>query len=104
MARDPFARATKSVLRRTGKDALLRGEPAGKVDIEHGVEVYEKNADMGESVFTRTVATIESEYLPKQGDELVMLDDEGDPTITYKLGRLVTEDGYSKRYVAIPST
>lgn len=101
MARDPFARATQSVLRHTGKDALLRGEPAGKVDIEHGVEVYERHGD-GEATFSRTVATIDTAYSPKSGDELVILDAASNPVQTYKLGRLVREDGYTKAHVAIP--
>lgn len=99
--RDPFARATKSILGRIGKDALLRGEPAGKVNVEHGVEVYERHGD-GEAIFTRSIATIESTYLPKQGDTLELFDDQGAPIGTYTLGRLHQDNGYSRRYVALP--
>ena len=99
--RDPFARATKSILGKLGKDAFLRGAPAGKVNIEHGVEVYERNGD-GEAVFARSVATIGKEFAPKQGDTLVMLNESGVPTVpTYELGRLHADSGYTARYILI---
>jgi len=100
--RDPFARATKSILGLLGKDAFLRGAPAGKVNIEHGVEVYEDTAN-GQAVLTRSVATIEKIYAPAAGDPLHLVDEEGAPIApNYKLGRLVQDNGFSARYVAIP--
>lgn len=100
--RDPFARATKSILAVLGKDALLRGDPAGKVNIEHGVEVFERNQD-GEAVFSRSVATISSTYTPVNGDILQMLDDDGAPVEPrYKLDRLLVDNGFTKRYVLVP--
>lgn len=101
MARDPFARATKSILGRLGKDALLRGAPAGKVHIEHGVEVYERT-DNGEAVLMRSVATIDKQYAPKHGDDLVMLDENGDPVAVYKVQALHQDNGYSVRRVVLP--
>jgi hypothetical protein len=101
--RDPFARATKSILAVLGKDALLRGAPAGKVNIEHGVELFERNGD-GEAVFTRSVATIDATYSPKQGDTLARFTDDTYvvPIDSYKLGRLVQDTGFTRRYVAVP--
>lgn len=100
--RDPFARATKSILGLLGKDAFLRGVPAGKVNIEHGVEVYEDTVN-GQAVFPRSVATIEKTYTPAAGDILYQVDEEGAPILpSYKLGRLVQDNGFSARYVAIP--
>lgn len=104
MLRDPFARATKGILRRLGKDALLRGAPAGRVNIEHGVEVYERN-DMGESVFQRAVATIESQYAPKQGDVLELFEDDGTPILPkYRIERLYQDGGAFVRRVVLPLT
>lgn len=98
--RDVFALASRSVLRLLGKDALLRGVSAGKVNIEHGVEVYEQTGDH-QAVFARSIATISKQYEPKQGDQLVMLDDQGAPAATYKLGRLFADNGHNVRYVVI---
>lgn len=99
--RDPFARATTSILGRLGKDALLRGQPAGRVHIEHGVEIYERNAE-GEAVFSRSVATIESVYNPKQGDTLALFEADGTPILpTYRLGQLHAETGYSRRHIVV---
>lgn len=96
--RDPFARAIKSVLSILGRDALLRGAPAGNVNVEHGVEVYEKNHD-GESLFSRSVATIEKQYAPKRGDALVLLNDDGSVFETYRVEGLFADTGYTMRHV-----
>lgn len=106
MARDPFARATKSILRRLGKDALLRGAPAGNVYIEHNVQVYERNND-GEAMMARSVAHIEKAYAPARDDQLVMLTSAdgshcGDPEAVYKVQALVSDDGYMMRRVVLP--
>lgn len=99
--RDPFARATKSILSVIGKDALLRGAPASKVNIEHGVEVYEKHND-GESLFLRSVATFEKSAAPKRGDELVILDEDGNPAARWRVEGLFADNGYNVRYVVLP--
>lgn len=106
MTRDVFARATQSILGRLGKDALLRGAPAGKAHIEHGVEVYERTGDH-EGAFARSVATIESVYGPASGDVLVILGSSdgsytGDPIATYKVQSLVSDSGYAVRRVVLP--
>lgn len=99
--RDPFARAMKSVLSMLGQDALLRGAPAGKVNIEHGVEVFEKNHD-GESLFARSVATISKEYAPRRGDTLTMLDTDGNVTATYRVEGLFNDSGPNVRHIVLP--
>ena len=97
MARDPFARATKSILRHLGKDALLRGAPAGRVSIEHGVQVYE-----GDAVFTRSVATIEKQYAPARGDALALFEDDGTAILpTYKIDAMHADDGYSRQFYVL---
>lgn len=102
MPRDPFARAMKSVLSLLGKDALLRGAPAGKVNVEHGVEVYEKNAE-GESLFSRSVATFEKQYAPKRGDSLALLDGDGNVIETYRVEGLFADNGFNVRFVVLPT-
>lgn len=101
--RDPFARATQSILALMGKDALLRGAPAGKVNIEHGVEVYEKH-NTGESLFSRSVATFDKVYAPKRGDTLEILDDAGGVTARYRVEGLFNDNGYTLRHVVLPIT
>lgn len=99
--RDPFARATQSILGLLGKDALLRGAPAGKVNLEHGVEVYEKHNE-GESVFTRTVATIDKSFMPKRGDPLTILDELGAVVANYRIEGVYADNGYTVRHVVLP--
>jgi hypothetical protein len=101
MARDPFARATQSVLRRLGKDALLRGAPAGKVHVEHGVEMYERGGDVGEAAVHRSVATIEKQFAPKNGDALVLLDEAGAQVEAYSVQGLFKDDGYAVRRIVM---
>jgi hypothetical protein len=106
MMRDPFARAAKSILGRLGKDALLRGAQAGKVHIEHGVEVYERHQD-GESVFQRSIATIDKQFAPKHGDELVILASSdgsysGAPEVTYRVQNQYQDNGYTVRRIVLP--
>lgn len=102
MTRDVFARATTSVLRRLGKDARLRGAPAGKVHVEHDVELYERASD-GEALVRRSVATIEKQYAPKRGDVLELLDTEGAVIATYSVQGLHSDNGYAERRVVMPT-
>jgi hypothetical protein len=100
--RDPFARAMKSVLSLLGRDALLRGAPAGKVNVEHGVEVYERNTD-GEALFARSVATVLKEFAPRRGDILQILDDAGNVVETYRIEGLFADTGVTVRHVVTAS-
>lgn len=100
MPRDPFARASQSVLRRLGKDALLRGAPAGRVHVEHNVEAYERHND-GEARVLRSVATVEKQYDPKHGDALVLLDDAGAPLEAYTVQGLFEDNGYTVRRIVM---
>lgn len=99
--RDPFARAAKTVLASIGKDGLLRGAPAGKVHVEQGVEVYERNHE-GEAVFSRSIATFEKQYAPKRGDALDLLDDQGTVVASYKLDRVFEDNGFCVRHIVLP--
>jgi hypothetical protein len=96
--RDPFAPAAKSVLAALGKDALLRGVSAGKVNVEYGVDTY---GDDG-AVVSRDIATILSTYAPKRGDLLELVGASGVVEKSFKLGELVKDTGYSKRYIVLP--
>ena len=94
-----FARASRRILDKLGEDASLRGAPAGKVNLEHGVEL---NAGMlgtadDNYVLRYSIATISVEYAPRVGDTLVH------PDGTFRLDRLVTDDGYLRRYVVVRS-
>lgn len=84
-----FKRAAKGILAALGEDALLRGAPAGKVNIENGVQVVGD----GDAIAERDVATIESIYSPRIGDTLVH------PDGTFKLDQLYQDNGATRRYV-----
>lgn len=93
-----FAQMTESILAALGEDALLRGVPAGRVNIEHGVQVYGDNGAM----FERSIATIDKQFAPKKGDALV-LNPTGTPTY-WTLDGLFGDNNYSARYVVLPGT
>lgn len=108
--RDPFKRATESILNRLGQDALLRGAPAGRVNIEHGVEVYGDPvgsntiySENASTVFPASVATIQKQFAPRRGDALALFEDDGTPILpTYTVGKLVQDNGHTVRYVVLP--
>lgn len=95
-----FVRATKRVLRRLGEDALLRGVPCGKVNVEHGVQFEGYDGDRassrGDVALQRDVATIDNIYLPRIGDLLVH------PDGSYRLDALLEDNGQSRRFVLVP--
>lgn len=95
-----FVRATKRVLRRLGEDALLRGVPCGKVNVEHGVQFEgydgERAASRGDVAMQRDVATIDAAFLPRIGDPLVH------PDGNYRLDALLEDNGTSRRFVLAP--
>lgn len=96
-----FVRATKRVLGRLGEDSLLRGEPAGKVNIEHGVQFEgydgERATARGDVVGQLDVATILNIYNPKIGDLLQH------PDGNYRLDLLIEDNGQSRRYIVMPN-
>jgi hypothetical protein len=102
MAISAFSRAARRVLARLGEDSFLRGAPAGKVDIEHGVQFTGYDGGYatahGDVAYVRSVATILSSYNPKVGDALVH------PDGGFVLDVLVDEDGYSRRYTLRPTS
>lgn len=94
-----FVRATKRVLSRVGEDALLRGVPCGKVNIEHGVQFDgydgDRAASRGDVTLQRDVATILNEFSPRIGDVLEH------PDGSYRLDGLLEDNGTSRRYVVV---
>lgn len=99
--REVFAQMTGSILAALGEDALLRGVSAGKVNLEHGVQVYGENG----AVFERSIATIDKQFDPKKGDELVLLDAPGGgPTGYWTLDGLFADNSFSVRFVVLPSS
>lgn len=99
--RDILIRAQNRILSLTGEDALLRGVTAGKVNVQDGVEVYEKNGD-GESLFLRSVATMQKALAPKRGDILVLLNPDATPRKAYRIEGLHSDNGFSVRHVVLP--
>lgn len=97
-----FVRASKRVLGRLGEDALLRGAPCGKVNIEHGVQFEgfdgERAASRGDVTMQRDVATIHKDYNPRIGDVLQH------PDGVFRLDALVEDDGQTRRFVVAPLT
>lgn len=96
MALGIFARATTRALRRLGEGALLRGVDAGLVNVERGVDLSPGNPDRSDDnhVVRYTVVSIEAQYDPRVGDEVVH------PDGTFLLDRLVTDNGSLRRFVA----
>lgn len=94
MAISAFQRMTKGVLALLGEDAFLRGTPAGKVNIEHSVQVTDEDG----LVYERSVATIDNQYAPAVGDLLTH------PEGTFKLDRRFADNGYSTRFILMPYT
>lgn len=75
-----------------GQDAFLRGVPAGKVNVEHGVAL--QDPDTGH-ITQRDVATILLQYAPRRGDVLVHSGS------TYMLDRLLEDNGVTRRFVVV---
>lgn len=92
-----FARAQERLLDKLGQEASLRGNPAGKVQVEHDVEL--SAGDPGRSddnfVLRYSTATILSDYDPKVGDALVH------PDGSFRLDRLVADTHYSRRFILV---
>lgn len=92
-----IARASTRVLAKFGKDALLRGAPAGKVVLmDDLVNAPGRLDDANDNHVTSIkVAVIASEFNPRVGDELVH------PDGTYTLDRKVEDTGYVKHFIVV---
>lgn len=92
-----FARASQRVLDHLGEDSLLRGAPAGKINIEHNANL--SPGDPGRSddnhVARFTVATIDIAFNPNVGDEVAH------PDGAFLLDRLLSDNGYLRRFIAV---
>lgn len=94
-----LARASKRVLAKYGQDALLRGEPAGKVAVLHDLENAPgrmDDANDNHAVSIR-VAIIDSDFAPKVGDTLVH------PEGTFRLDRKIEDTGYVRHFTVVPA-
>lgn len=91
------ARAEERLLAKQGEEALLRGAPAGKVFIAHGVEM--SKGDPGRSddnhIVHVSICTILSQYASKTGDILVH------PDGTFRLDRLFKDSGYTRKHIVV---
>jgi hypothetical protein len=87
-----FKRMSKGVLAMLGEDSLLRGEPCGKVNIEHGVQVVGTDNDV---VIERSVATIDNDFAPKVKDTLTH------PDGTYRLDAIYQNNGANPRFILL---
>lgn len=94
-----FARATARVLGRIGEDALLRGAPAGRVNLERNVMLSPGMLGTAEDnhVVSADVATIAATYAPATGDVLAH------PDGTFTLDRKIDSNGYAVRFIVVPS-
>lgn len=93
------ARASTRVLRLFGKDAQLRGAPAGKVALLRDLDeapgrLDDANDNHAASI---TVAVIDSSFNPKVGDLLVH------PDGTFRLDRKIEDTGYVRHFIVIAS-
>ena len=93
------ARASTRVLRLYGKDALLRGAPAGKVALLRDVDEAPGRLDDANDnhVATITVAVVSSEASPRVGDLLEH------PDGNFRLDRKLEDTGYLRHFVAVPA-
>lgn len=98
MVEGVLARASRRVLGQYGKDALLRGAPAGKVALLRDVENAPGRLDDANDnhALSIQVAVIESRYEPKVRDVLVH------PDGTYRLDRKIEDTGYVRHFVVSP--
>lgn len=83
---------SKGVLAILGEDSLLRGEPCGKVNIEHGVQVVGNDDNV---VVERSVATIDNAYAPKVRDTLVH------PEGSFRLDAIYQSNGANTRFIVL---
>lgn len=92
-----IARASTRVLAKFGQDALLRGEPAGKVAVIDDLANAPGRLDDANdnNVVSFKVAVIESRFNPRVGDELVH------PDGTFTLDRKVEDTGYVKHFIIV---
>jgi len=92
-----FARASQRVLDHLGEDSFLRGAAAGKVNLEHNVNL--SPGDPGRSddnhVARYTIATIDIAFDPRVGDDLAH------PDGNYLLDRLVSDNNCNRRFIAV---
>lgn len=91
------ARASKRVLAKFGKDALLRGAPAGKVAVFSDLENAPGRLDDANDNHVSSVkmAIIGSEYNPKVGDTL------DHPDGMFVLDRKIEDTGYVRHFTVI---
>ena len=91
-------RALQRGLAKLGGASSLRGAPCGNVHIARDVEVFASIMDQANDnhVVKAVVATIDSQYLPRVDDVLVH-PEEG----TFRLMRLLSDNGFTRRYIVV---
>ena len=96
-----FAQATKDALSLVGEASFLRGTVPCQVNIEHGVQFagmdteFETARDTRNSLFVRSVATIETTHAPKPGDTLAH------PDGNFILDTKIEDSGAFQRFVLV---
>lgn len=92
-----IARAHERLLSIRGEEALLRGVSAGKIHLEHNVELSAGDPARSDDnhVVRVTVASILPAYEPRVGDRLEH------PDGTFLLDRRVRDSKYLQRFIAV---
>lgn len=95
--RDFVARATQRVLSRFGKDALLRGGPAGRAVVMTDLANPAGRLDDANdnAVTTIKIGIIGSEFDPRTGDLFEH------PDGTFRLDRKVEDTGYVRHFILV---
>lgn len=98
-----FSRLTARLLDHLGEQAVLRGGTATavrcKANIEHGVDFADAN---DQAIYSRSIATIDKQYLPEKGDTLDQLDANGNLVIgRFTLDLLLRDNGYNRAFVLV---
>ena len=85
-------------LAKVGEPSLLRGEPAGNVNVQYGVQIVTGNRSTEDDNFVGvyTVATIDRQFSPRVGDQLEH------PDGTFHLDRLHHDNGSSMQFIVVP--
>lgn len=103
-----FQRMSKSILAVLGEDALFSGTVRTKINVENGVEFVGTDGDRaayrGDTTVDHDLATIGSEVQPREGETFQFIaPGTWDAPLgkTYRLEKLVKDNGVNRSFVAL---
>lgn len=98
MALPYVARAMAKGLSLLGEPSLLNGASCGKVNLQRNVDLFAGIGDTADDnpTIRYDVASVGVPYAPKVGDLLAH------PDGTFRLDRLVDDNGHVRRFIVVP--